>query len=192
MNDGRGAGSGSSAGGAPQSARLSLCRRGRQARGKRPSRGRRSAGDGGATQGAGRRGRVGPRGWARHPSVRPGSPRAEAAGRPARAEGRRPRLEKSLPRRAAGTGGARGGGGPPRAGPEAGGGGRPRPARGPRGRPPPRAPPRPAARPRPGSRIGFTSPFLRPSPPSSGPWYAPGDRCLGIFNIWDAANAEVK
>lgn len=34
--------------------------------------------------------------------------------------------------------------------------------------------------------------LLASSPLSSGPWYAPGDRCLGIFNIWDAANAEVK
>lgn len=40
-------------------------------------------------------------------------------------------------------------------------------------------------------RGGTLSPVGR-LPPSSAPWYAPGDRCLGIFNIWDAANAEVK
>lgn len=46
--------------------------------------------------------------------------------------------------------------------------------------------------PLPDSWLGISNPFLRLSPLSSGPWYAPGDRCLGIFNIWDAANAEVK
>lgn len=50
----------------------------------------------------------------------------------------------------------------------------------------------PAMGSRPDSWIGISNPFLRLSPLSSGPWYAPGDRCLGIFNIWDAANAEVK
>lgn len=43
----------------------------------------------------------------------------------------------------------------------------------------------------PDSGVGILKPLVR-LPPSSAPWYAPGDRCLGIFNIWDAANAEVK
>lgn len=43
----------------------------------------------------------------------------------------------------------------------------------------------------PDSGAGVSVPPARRHP-SSAAWYAPGDRCLGIAHIWDAANAEVK
>lgn len=156
-----------------------------------PGRGRRGRGAGARRGGEGRAERAREGVGAAPPFAQPGSPGAEAAGpgRSARREGG-PGPGRSLPRRAAGTGGAGGSRGArvrrrgEAAGPAAPGSSR--------DAPPPRAPPRPAARPRPGSWSGISGLCARPPPPSSGPWYAPGDRCLGIFNIWDAANAEVK
>lgn len=134
------------------------------------------------------------RGGARRPRrlSRPGDSGTQLPARP----GRGARTKAARGRRAASSRPGRGN--RPRRGGPAGG----RPRAGERGKAsrlepvPPQAtrprrhPPAPRAAP-PDSGVGIPNPPAR-LPPSSAPWYAPGDRCLGIFNIWDAANAEVK
>lgn len=127
MNDGRGAGSRYAAGGDP-SERAPPSRGGAASGGRGPGRGRRGAG-GRRSRGNGVRGAGSALGGGRGtPSAQPGSPGAEAAGPAGARGGKAARVREEPP--PPGRGNWLRGGVPPRARPEAGRGGRPRPAPG--------------------------------------------------------------